>query len=333
MPDHAAMLKQRIDEAEHSSEVVAVLDRLAPLLAENPSSQELSYVLVDAFQALRTLTSEQRAEGEQEILAYLLDYLEKDSHGTAIQQSATSQLRECLETWITQYPEQESITLRAHILDDLLHRFQVRTSRALCWTFSHIGYREERLVSTLWDCALRDEDEVAETAIVTLTALGVPQTERSRLLEVVHRKLQRHVTQPLLIALHRLADPASFQVMCDLCFLPQHAVQTTTAAFPEGSFALSVLTAIADAHDDEEKLQDRVWLFIAEQYDRGQENMVHAVNLGGGIAPGCNSRHVVPTLLSWLGQASDEEKQQQRIPVLSYRLEECVRPPTICAMR
>jgi len=330
MPDDVSTLKLRIDEAEHSSDVVSVLKVLAPLLAENTSSQELSYLLVDAFQALRTLTSEQGADGEQVILMYLLDYLEKDSDGTAVQKSATRQLRECLEEWMAHYPEPESAVVRQRILDNLLLRFQARPSRALCWTFAHVGYREERIVSALWDYALRNENETAETALVTLTALGVPLPQRPRLLEVLHRKLLRQVTQPLLVALDRLADPTSFAVMREACFLPRRSGQAMVA-FQEMWLVLRALTEIADAHDDEEELQDQVWMFIAEQYDRDPQDVAHAVTLGGDIAPRCDSRRVVPTLLAWLGQDSTEEKHQQRNPILSYRLEECVRPRQVAS--
>src|SRR6266567_4094889 len=325
MPDNLYTLKRRIDEAEQSSEIVSVLEVLAPLLAENTSSRELYNLLSDAFQALRALTSEQVSDGEHLILTYLLDYLEKDSDGTAIQKSETRQLRECLETWIAQYPERESIALRQRILDDLLLRFQTRPSRALCWTFAHIGYREERVVSALWDYALRDEGETGEAALVTLTALGVPLSERPRLLEVLHEKIQRQVTQPLLVALNRLADPSSFDIGRETCFSP-HPPAQNTAAYRDIWLALRVPSAIADAHSDEEDLQDRIWMLIAEQYDLDPQHIAYAVNLGGDIAPHCDSRRVVPTLLTWLGQASNEEQQQERHPILSYRLEQCVRP-------
>lgn len=325
MPDNVYTLRRRIDEAEYSSEVIAVLNELAPLLPENTSSQELYYLLVDAFQALQRLTAEKASDGEQAILTSLLDHLEKDSDGTAVQTSATRQLRECLEEWIAQYPERESAVLRQRILDDLLLRFQARPSRALCWTFAYIGYREERVVSALWEYALRDEGETGEAALAAVTALGVPQPERPRLLEVLHRKMRRQVTQPLLVALSRLTDPASLDVLHETCFLAQHAIQAA-AAYGEMWLALGVLADIADAHDEQEDLQDRVWSLIAEQYDRDPQHIAHIVNLGGNIASRCDSKRVVPTLLTWLGQATDEEKRQQRNPVLLYRLEECVRP-------
>lgn len=302
-----------------------MLNELAPLLPENTSSQELYYLLVDAFQALQRLTAEKASDGEQAILTSLLDHLEKDSDGTAVQTSATRQLRECLEEWIAQYPERESAVLRQRILDDLLLRFQARPSRALCWTFAYIGYREERVVSALWEYALRDEGETGEAALAAVTALGVPQPERPRLLEVLHRKMRRQVTQPLLVALSRLTDPASLDVLHETCFLAQHAIQAA-AAYGEMWLALGVLADIADAHDEQEDLQDRVWSLIAEQYDRDPQHIAHIVNLGGNIASRCDSKRVVPTLLTWLGQATDEEKRQQRNPVLLYRLEECVRP-------
>src|SRR5947207_11396193 len=107
MSGNVDALKQRIDGAEQSSEIISVLNVLAPLLTENTTSQELYDLPVDAFQALRVLTSENLSEGEQVILTYLLDYLEKDSNGTRVQQNATRQLRECLEGWLAQYPERE----------------------------------------------------------------------------------------------------------------------------------------------------------------------------------------------------------------------------------
>src|SRR6266705_2449407 len=81
MPDNLYTLKRRIDEAEQSSEIVSVLEVLAPLLAENTSSRELYNLLSDAFQALRALTSEQVSDGEHLILTYLLDYLERTAMG------------------------------------------------------------------------------------------------------------------------------------------------------------------------------------------------------------------------------------------------------------
>lgn len=324
MPENILTLKRRIDEADRSSDVVEVLDILGPLLVEN-SSQELYRLLIEAFQALRLHTSDHMTDGEHVIRTYLLDYLEKDSDGPAFQKSATRQLRECLEEWMAQYPERDFAVLRQHILNDLIRRFETRPSLALCWTFAYIGYRDQQIVNMLWKYALHDEGEGGETALVTLTALGVPPSERPRLLEVLHQKIQVHVTQPLLVALYRLADSTSFSVVRDTYFRSLAAPQTPVA-YSEISFALTVLARIAETHDDEEELQDQIWKLIADQYDLNPQGVAYVVNLGGDIVSRCDSKHVVPIVLTWLGQATDEEKQQQRNPLLSYRLEECVRP-------
>ena len=50
------------------------------------------------------------------------------------------------------------------------------------------------------------------------------------------------------------------------------------------------------------------------------------MNPGGDVAPLCDSRRVVPTLLAWLEEAADEETREPRNPLLPYRLQECVRP-------
>lgn len=330
MPDNIYPLKRRIEEAEQSSEVVAVLEELTSLLVENTTSREYYSLLVDIFQALRILTAESMSEGERIILAYLLDFLEMDSDGTAIKKNATRQLRECLEEWMMQYSEQEFATLRQRILYALLARFQVKPSRALCWTFAHVGYREERVVDVLWDYAMSDDGEGGETALVTLAALGVPQPQRPRLLEVLHRKMQSRVTLPLLIALYHLADATSFPVVRETCFHPYRATQDASV-LRELSFVLSTLTAIADARDEDEDLQDHIWMLIAQQYDLDSQNIAYVVNLSGDIAPRCDSKHVIPSLLRWLGQAINEELQQQRNPLLLYRLEECVRPRQVAS--
>src|SRR5258706_824471 len=150
IPDNLYLLRQQIETAEQSDDVLSVLRTLAPFLTESSDSQEIYHLLADAFATLQILTSGNEQEGERIILTHLLGYLEQDSQGTATQKNATRLLRECLEEWIAQYPEPQSIILRQHILNDLLYRFQERPSCALCWTFSHLGYRDERVVEALW---------------------------------------------------------------------------------------------------------------------------------------------------------------------------------------
>src|SRR4051794_4916189 len=137
MPDNLYALRQKIDQPTSSDELVHVIDEISPNLSNKEDAREFYQLLVDAFQSLRVLTAGNVHQGEHVIRNRLLDYLEQDSHGSAIQQHATSQLRECLSAWLEQYPDRERVALRARILDDLLWRFQVRPAPSICWTFSH----------------------------------------------------------------------------------------------------------------------------------------------------------------------------------------------------
>ena len=330
-PGDSASLQQQLMAASHSDDVIAVLNDLAPLLSEQRSSRAYYTLLVDIFQALRALTVEDPTEGEYLIDTHLLDYLEQESNdGTAIQLDATRQLRECLEEWMAQYPEETFVALRQHILDKLLARFQEKPSPALCWTFAHIGYRDERLVEALWHYAssVAKEEEEQDTALVTLTALGVPNSARAQLLKALHQRLQRHVTVPLLIALQRLASGKSVRVIQKTCFAPSSRSQKAEV-LRERPLILSTLAAIADAHEHVNSLQDQVWGVISEQYTLDPKHVAYAVNLGWGLAERCNSGTVVANLVEWIGQAVTEELEQQRLPLLLYRLDECVRPRQI----
>jgi len=95
-----------------------VLRTFPPFLVHKSDSQEIYRLLIDAFAALQIFTSKNEPEGELLMRTYLLDYLEQDSQGTATQKIAPGLLRECLQEWIEQYPEAQSIRAHQHILSD-----------------------------------------------------------------------------------------------------------------------------------------------------------------------------------------------------------------------
>jgi len=299
MSNNLYAIRQKIDQSTRSDELVHVIEEITPHLAGDQNSRELYQLLVDAFQSLRMLTSGDVHQGEQVIRNHLLGYLEQDSHGSAVQRHATSELRECLDAWIEQYPERERVALRAHILDDVLGRFQIQPLASMCWTLAHIGYREERIVEALWNCVRQDEGDLGDTALVTLTALGVLQSERPALLRVAHERMVQHISQPLLVTLLRLADPASLPIVRSTCFSPEHSGEVNR----EQLLALTVLTEIADAFDANEEIQDQVWQFIAELYERGPKDVAYYVNLGGAFAGPCRCKLLGPTGPRRLGGA------------------------------
>lgn len=320
------VLKQRIERARQSSDILSVLEEIASMLHRDTSSQELYTLLINLFQVLQVLTVENSRNADHLIRTYLLDYLELDSNGTLLQEDVTRQLRECLIAWMEQYDEQEFVALRKSILNALLHRFLEKPSRALCWTFAAIGFREKRVVSALQSYASRSkDDEEKDTALYTLTVLGVPRRRRSHFLKEIHARLQKQVSRDLLAAVFRLASRSSLPVLYETCLDPSSTKSDTILR--ELFFVVSIIATIADTHDENEDVQNNVWKHIVAYYDQDPQHFGHIVNLGGDIAAQCDSRSVIPDLLRWFEQAKESEQlMQERNPLLLYRLEECVRP-------
>jgi hypothetical protein len=73
--------------------------------------------------------------------------------------------------------------------------------RPACWTISEIGYRNEQVVEKLWQLADADDVEVSDTALETLTALGLTGDERQRCLVTALDRAQTRLSGALGAAL------------------------------------------------------------------------------------------------------------------------------------
>jgi len=312
--------KQKIGQSAYSSEIIQLIREIEQHLLS--SEDVASNLLIDAFQALQWLTRESASSGEHIIIEYLLPYLERDSNTSDTISHTISRLRDHLVDWIDQYPEHERNILQERVLDQLLLRLHATPSLSLCWTFSRIGFRHEQIVKTLWDIATCNENELGDTALATLTFLGVPFLEKARVLAALHQRAVHRMTLPLITALRQLADPSSLTVVQTAWLQPEDQDDKKR----DQSLALRILTSIADTIDTE-KLQNRVWQIIVALLNQQPERFAFDIYLGSDIAPRCNSKNVIPTLLEWLGQENEQsELAAHHRCVLSYRLEDCVRP-------
>jgi len=210
IPNSLYVFKQRIYQSTYSSEIVQLIQEIEHFCSFDDIANDF---LVDAFQALRGLTRENPTSAESIIIEYLLPYLERDKNVPASTSNAISRLRNCLVDWIDQYPEQERNILQERVLGQLLLRLHAVPSTSICWTISRIGFRHEQIVKTLWDIATCNENELGDTALATLTFLGVPFPERTRLLAVLHQRATHRMALPLITALSRLADPSSLTIV------------------------------------------------------------------------------------------------------------------------
>ncbi len=320
-PNNFYLFRQRIDQSTQSGEIVVLIQEIDSLRSDEGISLNAYDLLVVAFQALQELTRENVSEGERLIVEYLLPYLFPNGNAPVGTLSAIGRLRECLVEWFDQYPELERSALRARVLDQLLQKLQAEPSPSICWIISDIGFRRQDIVRELWELSERYDNELGDTALATLTSLGVPVSEKARLLAALHQRIPRRATLPLITAVRRLADPSCLTL-----------VQTfwlgddTELSAPYRSLALRILPDIADASVSEE-IQDHIWQVITDLFQRQQTSFAFDIYLGSDVVSRCNSIHVVPTLLRWIGseQGSAEVTADHR-RLLSLRLENCVQP-------
>jgi hypothetical protein len=321
IPNNLYTFRQRIDQSKQSIEVIKLIQEIDPLLSNGNTYSDAYDLLVIAFQALQELTRNSVIEAERLIPEYLLPYLVHDSDAPVSILSAISRLRECLIVWFDQYPEQQRSALRERVLNQLLLKLQKEPSPSICWIISDIGYRQRDIVSALWELVEHHDNDLGDTALATLTALGVPSDERGRLLAELHRRIPQRMTTQLIIALGRLADPSSFPLV-QRFWLQNDAEQASW----HRSLALRIITDIADAIDSEE-MQDQIWLTIVDLFEQHPERFAIDIYLGSDIASQCNSVKVVPDLLRWIGrEPAGSESSSDHRRLLSLRLENCVRP-------
>ena len=325
MPNISEQLSEirlRIDQASTTTDLIEVSQILLPWLTTEETAQEVANLLVTTFDALKSLTASDESLGEHLILEHLLPLLAKDPN---IQSYAASLLRTCLIDWYEQYPEQARIKIRDQSLFYLLQQFNLQPSHEHCLTFARIGYPFEPVFTTLFDYVHSHEpSELVDQALMALATLGCPQEKRDDLLQMVHEHLQDHVSQPLLIAIDRLADATSLSVLVQACHqatdylrsLSLHVLTTiaetiTTIQSPQGTWLVDVT------------LPDQAWQHIVALYTEDPETFAFRIIMGGDVAPRCDSRDVISHLLQWTEQRAHI---QIPFPQVCYRLEECVRP-------
>ena len=318
-------LWQQFHHGTSVDDVLQSLVQLDNLVQTSEVSVSNAYDLrVDAFRTLQELTTDDPNRAEQLILDHLLPYcLERATDAPQEVRYARSRCRECLAEWLNQYPEAERTVLRDKVLDRLHLALELAEPEGACWTISTIGFRRPDIVEALWQVVKRYDNRTGDTALSTLTALGVPPNERLQVLSALHQRAAERCNVELVGALRQLADPESLDVVLKYWLQPDNVEAWTRYSFS----ALHVLTDVADTVDTDPDLQDRVWQMISDLFEAHTDELTPALYLGRDIAPRCNSVNVVPTMLKWLSkEAEDSERSAHNRYLLCLRLEQCVRP-------
>src|SRR5689334_7954351 len=174
--DSLVGIRSRIRKSVAIDDVLKELDTLQVLVssADIPSNS-IDNVIIEAFRSLRELTLADSQQGQEIIISYLLPHLiGSPNYSTQTQYI----LQEILTTWIDQYRFEPRSILRDNVLDTLSTLLRSNQQQEVCDLIWTIGYRRPDLVEALWQLVDEHDDDVGDTALATIAALGVPESDR-----------------------------------------------------------------------------------------------------------------------------------------------------------
>ena len=319
-PEVYNRLLQQFYQSSDTDEVLRVLKQLEELQELGELSAKDKYDLqAYAFRTLQKLTVETPEAAESIILDHLLPQC-LVTHPDA--SAELRQHRECLADWLNQYPEAVRHDLRDKVLDRLYPYLQSSEPVVACWLVSRIGYRTDEAVDALWNIVRQDDDEIGDTAIHTLTSLGVPLVQREPILSQLHRRAASRYNHSLVSALAQLADPSSIKVIFAHWLTPDACELKAI----DRSLVFNVPRYVLDTRSNDSALQDEVWQLLTDLAEERPDEFSHEFYLGK-TAPSCNSVLVVPIMLEWLGKETEKgDNPAWGRYLIGLRLEECVRP-------
>src|SRR5260221_4014279 len=319
-------LRMQLHQEEDLPGLLTLLTDIEVLTAEHPVKNAYD-LLEHAYYVLREATSDAPEVARDIILQRLLPWLiapdQPESAGIARGSS-----RDTLSEWLNQYPEEARQKLLHSCLDTLSDSLRSKPTADLCWTISGLGYRRSDLIAGLWGIVRRDDGDLGDVALRALARLGTQESER-HLLEELHRCIGNRMTPSLLAALSDLADVSTIPVL-GRCL--EQVTVGGEASFAR-TFALVVLSTIADNHDTDLSVQEAAWELIIKLYESDHDRYTFDIYLGSNIAPSCNDPRVPLNLIQWLElHPQDSEKDADHRRLLYLRLSECVRPRQVEGM-
>lgn len=321
-------VKNFYDEFIYSYRTITDIDELLEHLSQLETRQdageisekqryELQYRV---FESLRELTQESPNRAKLIIIGQLLPNCIKtnvDEPGFWL-----SRHRSCLAEWLDQYPEQARINLREKIIATLLPHFSLANPQAVCWTISQIGYRDDRVVTALWDLVRKSPGKTGDVALATIVSLGVTRNAREELIPALHDRIADHFDSALCQAIIQLAEPTSLDVVHRNWLISDRYTLKTFDLLR----ILSVYQDVLSAHSESDTLQDSVWRTLESSADQMPQEFIDDIYRESFVAS-CNSPAVIPSIFSWARPLYTTGNTLNHRRYMIYRaLQACVKP-------
>ena len=193
-------------QSDNPDEILGCLNTLRDLqVSDKVTLAQRLEAQLRAFRNMRILlqNAQETQITEKVILEYLLpDCLLLDGPSGHL----VSQHRSVLSEWLNDLEDAVRKTIRAQALESVLPLLETLTPQAACWVISSIGYRDARVVQSLWKLIHSDDNELGDIALSTIARLGISGQEKDGVVQELHSRAAKRYNNHLLWGIARLGD-------------------------------------------------------------------------------------------------------------------------------
>lgn len=209
---------------------------------------------------------------------------------------AASRVRESFRRWLDQYPEPDRMRMREAVLDRLRDQLKLDPTPGACWLVSSLGYRREDITAVLWEVAEQHDNELGDSALAALANTGASAMAVERFITILSDRGARRWNTALRAGYRHHANARLVDV------IRQYWLSTGSDTLSEFDrmAVLDVLVTAAE-RDSTGRMADAIWELLDGLTVRHPEIYVPHLRMQSGIIQKCDSPHVIPSLLKFLG--------------------------------
>lgn len=311
-------LSQRIASAREPDDLRSALAEVERLESISAAGEELDELRLRALYSLAQLSADNTNLAQEAIVQELLPLCLRTKSEWGERTSA-HRYSKLLAEWLNSFPIATRFALRNVVLAALIENLAGPRSERVCRLIGMIGYRGDQEANSLFEIVRSSTDEAADVAMRSLAELGVQGESRSVLLQKWHYRVASVVwNHDLIGTAQTLADVDCLDTVFEYWLNPTNLQQRSVKLLAH--FAIAVPGAIAEAHADDDALQDRAWERLRALAPINPTLFFQRVLGSTQVAHPCDAPGVVQYFVSVIG--NDEKTRNLAYP----RLEECDRP-------
>ena len=314
-------LHRKFITAADADEVLRELERLEESDARDSVPAQAAIDVQHAgLHALRRILGSDATTTREIIIQRLLPLCVQDAESAALERNVVFiNCRELAGEWINALTGPDAAATRDAAIAFLLAQLEAEnTCLPACWTLSEIGYRTAGLMTRLWALAESADQEKSDTALATLSALGLKGEERQRCVSAALAAARERLPYTITNALVALPDPASIFAIADAW------LERPLAELEPESTTLFSLFAQLGAGVPEPDAIDEACGAMGRLLARAPLVLGRWVRLAGNSLPRLDSPRATELLVSLLAEETSAASYDRWLVML--RLESCCSP-------